>query len=631
MRLVTVRIRNFRGYKDEISLDVDDMTMLVGANDSGKSSILDALAVFFGEKKLDQGDASVSGDADDLAVICEFDDLPTTVILDQNRQTTLSGEYLLNDDGRLEIHQVHNAALKTPKLTSVHAQAHHPRADQYNDLLQLTNVELKQRAKALEVDTTGVDLKINAPLRKCIWDSAPNLDKGSWLVPLNDDDTRKIWPQLKAYLPAFALFSSDRDSTDQDDEAMDPMQAAVKEALKAQEEALNAIAERVSKEVVDIANRTVDKLKETNPAQATGLVPRVTPPTWDKSFKITLTDDDTIPINKRGSGVRRLILLSFLRARADKRAEAENAPGIIYAIEEPETSQHPNSQRMLIRAFRELADQPGCQVMVTTHTPVLAQLLPTEGLRYVEVRSDGTRHIHAGDDDTYQLVADALGVLPDHRVQLFVGVEGPNDETLLKTISAMLSASGETVPDLDKLEREGKVIFIPVGGSTLYAWVSRLRNLHIPEFYIVDRDEEPPAQSHNASRVQEIDSRPHCVALLTGKSETENYLHADAISAARPDVVITVEDFTDVPATVAKVLHEASESDKPWEDLDEKTQKSKESNAKKWLNRDAAANMTPKYLDQRDPDGDLRGWLRTMGELMGTSDAAETDPEVAAD
>ena len=35
--------------------------------------------------------------------------------------------------------------------------------------------------------------------------------------------------------------------------------------------------------------------------------------------------------------------------------------GVIYAIEEPETSQHPNNQKILIKAFEELAEQPGAK------------------------------------------------------------------------------------------------------------------------------------------------------------------------------------------------------------------------------------------------------------------------------
>lgn len=48
---------------------------------------------------------------------------------------------------------------------------------------------------------------------------------------------------------------------------------------------------------------------------------------------------------------------------------------MIYAIEEPETSQHPNYQMMLMKALLALAGQPHRQIIVTTHVPALAGLI----------------------------------------------------------------------------------------------------------------------------------------------------------------------------------------------------------------------------------------------------------------
>lgn len=57
--------------------------------------------------------------------------------------------------------------------------------------------------------------------------------------------------------------------------------------------------------------------------------------------------------------------------------------GVIYAIEEPETSQHPSNQRLLIDAFQELANADKCQVLITTHVPALVEKIPTESLRHI--------------------------------------------------------------------------------------------------------------------------------------------------------------------------------------------------------------------------------------------------------
>ena len=57
MKLKTVTVANFRCFKAPISVVFDDMTTFVGRNDTGKSSLLDVLEVFFNDKALDKNDA----------------------------------------------------------------------------------------------------------------------------------------------------------------------------------------------------------------------------------------------------------------------------------------------------------------------------------------------------------------------------------------------------------------------------------------------------------------------------------------------------------------------------------------------------------------------------------------------
>ena len=47
MKLKKIRIRNFRCYKEEISLTFEDITALIGKNDSGKSTITRRTRYFF--------------------------------------------------------------------------------------------------------------------------------------------------------------------------------------------------------------------------------------------------------------------------------------------------------------------------------------------------------------------------------------------------------------------------------------------------------------------------------------------------------------------------------------------------------------------------------------------------------
>lgn len=440
MKLARLRIRNFRCYKNEVAFDFDDMTAFVGKNDVGKSTVMDALDIFLNEGAPDKNDATKGGDGKDLTIICEFTDLPASVIIDEDNPTSFQAECLLNAAGRLEIHKTFSGHLATPKCTSIAAFAVHPTAADVADLIQLKNPELKKRAEKLKVNLTGVDPKVNAQLRQRIRESAGNLKPKAVLVPLNEEKTNKPWDRIKAYVPVLALFKSDRASTDQDPEAQDPLKTAVKEAIKQREAELNAIASHVEAEVRHIAKATLEKLKEMDESLAQQLNPQISLKKWETLFNVSITGDEDIPINKRGSGVKRLVLLNFFRAKAEQQAREKNNAPLIYAIEEPETSQHPHNQRLLVNALMDLAAES--QVIISTHTPMLARTLPDNCLRYIHLKPDKTREVLHGGGETNSLFAKSLGVLPDNAIKLFIGVEGRYDIAFLKHMAMVLRQAG---------------------------------------------------------------------------------------------------------------------------------------------------------------------------------------------
>ena len=203
--------------------------------------------------------------------------------------------------------------------------------------------------------------------------------------PISADqaDEKNLWPKIEPLLPAYRLFKADRPSTDEDQEAQDPMQHAMKIALEEQADKLTAIAEEVQRKVSEVANNTILKLKDFDAELAATLMPKFKKePMWEKAFSFSLTGENEIPLNKRGSGVRRLVLFSFFRATTE--STLFDGKDVIYAVEEPETSQHPDAQKMIVNTFREMTEKNGCQIILTTHVPGLAGLLPIQSLRYIQ-------------------------------------------------------------------------------------------------------------------------------------------------------------------------------------------------------------------------------------------------------
>lgn len=268
------------------------------------------------------------------------------------------------------------------------------------NLLNKKITELKSIIKADNVECSN--LTICSVMRKAIWKHYENkLDFSEIFIDISSgEDTKKIWQQLSNCLPIYFLFQSDRSNTDGDKEVQDPMKAAVAQFLKDTkiQETLNEVAEEVLLKLNEVSERTLEKLKEMDEDIAENLkpvFPSVESLKWADVFKnVSITSDDNIPINKRGSGVKRLILLNFFRAEAERRQEKSNGNGIIYAIEEPETSQHFANQRLLAKALISLANTANTQVIMTTHSGVIVKTMDYLNLRLVKENENKCKTVY---------------------------------------------------------------------------------------------------------------------------------------------------------------------------------------------------------------------------------------------
>jgi len=254
--------------------------------------------------------------------------------------------------------------------------------------------------------------------------------------------------------------------------------------------------------------------------------------------------------------------------------------------------------------------------MLTTHTPVLARRFNQRSLRLVTKDDSGTNVSNGEDQEAFENIVYTLGVLPDHDVKVFIGVEGKNDINFLRIISKILNNTGENIPDLKKEEAEGKLVFVPLGGSSIELCISRLEGFNRPEYYIIDRDTIPPTTPRYQSIADEINERDNCTAWITSKKELENYIHKDLIIATYQGYAGQGTDFEDVPSLFAQAVHEASDSEINWTALDEVKRDKKISRGKKRLNTEFASMMTPDILTEIDSNNDIRTWLTEIGNAL---------------
>ncbi len=530
MKISRLTLKNFRAYT-YISVKFDDnFNVIIGRNDVGKSTILEALEIFFNNEtvKIDINDHNVRANDSEMSIQVSFrpDNKQYTI---DTVPTDLYREYLLDENGDLTIKKAWDCSKEKLTASSLRTYivAHYPTAFE-EPLISLKIADLRTvlDGYADKLDTKEVKKNKSSSIRQAIYEVENILEFSPKEIPIDKEDGKKIWDSLKLDLPLFFIFQSDRANKDSDKEVQDPLKAITKTAIGQLEQELEQVKEQIRIKAEELGNRTLEKLKEMNPEIAAVLTPQMTHKAWDSLFSFSFNCDDGIPINKRGSGVRRLILLNYFRAEAERKNSEER--NVIYAIEEPETSQHPDWQVELFNALVELSQNPNTQVLITTHSPSLAGLVCPENILFIYKNYQGI-NVQKGGHNNLQNIVDTLGLLPNVSITVenigikaVLCVEGPSDIEFFNHIGKLFG--------LD-LENDERVLVLCLGGGTLMHWVNKnyLAKLNKPEIHIYDSDVHK-----YQSAVDEVNSRGNGWATLTKMYEMENYIHPSLISQVYP-------------------------------------------------------------------------------------------------
>ncbi len=524
--LQSIHLKNFRGYVDiEIPFD-ENMNVIIGKNDVGKSTILEALEIFFNNEqiKIEPGDRNFRCTQDEkIEITCTFAlDEDAKTVVDANVAVRMDQEYLLNENGELEILKVWDCSKKTigTKDVKTYIIANYPQIFSRPLICEKIS-ELKKILRDCVNDAIydSTDKTIASEIRKAIYAAQINGETvfASIEIDTAQEGAKNIWTSLQKSLPLFFLFKSDRLNSDKDSEVQSPMKAVTKTVITEMQESIDSIIEKVTKQVEKIGLETIEKLSDLDPEIAKNLTPKVSVKPFDSVFSFDLLSDDGVPLNKRGSGVRRLILLSYFRTEAEKKVIDSHNNSIIYAIEEPETAQHPDYQRMIMETLQDLSHDGKHQIIITTHTPEIAKMVELQQLIFLYKNESGIPSIEMRDEIKYRSIVSALGILPFAVEQCVICVEGENDVNFMLNINEI--PEFKQIIDLKKQ----RIRIIPLRGSNLIRWVNEnyFAESNIKEIHFYDNDREDYRELANEIRRTQ-DGRRY--AWLTQRRELENYI-----------------------------------------------------------------------------------------------------------
>lgn len=512
MKLSKVQVQNYRCLQD-VTVDMTDLTVLLGPNSTGKSSLLHALAFFFGGTALEPADV-FGGQEDSVSVECTFEDL-------NNRDREVLGPYAEGSQVVLrstwkpgEDQKWTGRGRQLPAFAEVRSATGRERTAAYKALRESrSELELPAATTIAAVDQSMLTWEQEHP-DQC--EVVENQDASN-LFGFGSVGKSKLAERFR-----FVLVPAIQDAADEAIErkgtllsqlltAVAEQRAAANEELKSIEtEARTKYEEAVTTShgpvLAELGTRLTTQLRRYVPSAEVKLEPRaagfsIEPPKVDIRAG---EDQDLTDMARQGHGFRRAFIIGVLEYLAETAtAGGEGAdrgrPTLFLALEEPELYQHPPRARHFYATLATISEDPSVQVCYATHSPYFVsadrfdsvRVFRREGAEAVRGASVTAASLEVVAD---KLPAEATDVRPYLRRtfseqfrEAFFGkavllAEGLSDAAILDTAAEVLGTAS--------LVAEGIVTTNVGGKGSQPVALAILRALEIPVYCVFDGDAE---------------------------------------------------------------------------------------------------------------------------------------------
>ena len=403
MHIASIRIRNFRGLKD-IEMPLARATVLIGENNSGKSSVLDCISLTLGRRWGQRGtgfseyDLTIDGDAAPDAAG------ETTEEAAGTGDTVADAEL---PEASVELFFTEQIAGDWPEeITS-----------------GLFGIIQTDPVTELNSITLRVTYRLN-PLEKTYEPGWAFLDVNG--DPIGAGEARRAanTQQFFKYVPVFFL-SALRDASEEFSSRSQFWGRLLKavEISQHERQALDEAIEELNARLLAADPRiaeTVERLREIQAVVAHGAASDVSiralpMKVWELLARSEIvirgeTGAPWLPLARHGQGVKSLSVIYLFNAfveRLLKETYSEHSEPIV-ALEEPEVHLHPQAVRAL---WSQIDAMPG-QKIIASHSPYFMQYVPIRDIRLLRRGADGVQAHFVPDAVTVALPAsDALVAL----------------------------------------------------------------------------------------------------------------------------------------------------------------------------------------------------------------------------
>ncbi|MCR8848348.1 AAA family ATPase [Rossellomorea sp. SC111] len=361
MRLAEIIVENFRGIGDPVKIKIDDIIVLIGNNNAGKTTILSAYEAYSSSSsKLSIKDYYQENISNTPVITGIFEDVDPSEV---------ANKWIFEDN-------------ELGYQNCIMVQYRWPRPDQVREKYSF-DPEIKEYVKN---GTGGFDTilssKIPTPLKISPLDNPAELESKilSILTEAIKSNTKKDTSNLVSLL-----------------NQIEKLAISVKEEIEDEiRESTDSIATELNKIFPDFNHVEIDvKSGKLEPEKL------INAGSFIRIGRTTDEQDDNfhkVPLSHHGTGLQRTFLWSALKMLAETgrhkigKSTIDSTKSKILLIEEPEAFLHPSAIREAREALYTIAKLDNWQVMTTTHSPLFIDLTKDHTTIIRIEKNDHTNH-----------------------------------------------------------------------------------------------------------------------------------------------------------------------------------------------------------------------------------------------
>jgi len=386
MKLSTISIKNYRSLHNPDTINLNELSVILGENNAGKSNLLNSIKLVLTNGNITPFDFFNTSEA----VIFEF-----SLSELNSEEKGIFADYLVDDKLTLKIsfNLTDEECEKAVEIKSKVPKEEFLRAviEERSDRTLATQVKNDSRLNEYIIDPTKF-LKADAVevVKKYIRNN-PQIESEEKYIIFNE--AKKLYSFIPRFLFIPAVKEVDKELSGGKDSLFSEILGSIFEILcsdddckpelkkdREKRDSIKKLCEQINNQFNNPQNRLgfIKKLEEdiskslSEHICKTGVHLDFSTPSFQEILSlphISLDDGTQTDVNKKGQGLQRSLLLTLLRIFIDYRRENNSGKQFFVGIEEPEIYLHPHSQRKMFDILSELSKTN--QVFITTHSAVL--------------------------------------------------------------------------------------------------------------------------------------------------------------------------------------------------------------------------------------------------------------------